>query len=350
MLATHVKLWCIAAACVALSFAPALGQNQQQPGPRPAGGNLDNPTGIAFHPKTGHMFVAERRGVVRFYQDPNAEQGRRRQKKMEINGFPSDIYGKGPMFDIGPLGLAFLDEEHLVVGDGSRVDKEEMILVYDVSETPAEMPAKADTAEYKLGPLGPNDMGQAEGNYYGVVVTGGAIFATANGDDTKGWIVRSVIKDGEPGPLERFIATKEAVNVDAPVAITVNKEGQLVVGQMGEINVPGDSLLTVYDAKTGELKHKWETGLHDITGLAYSPTTGKLYATDFAWMDTTKGALYELTVKNDAVETRKVADLDKPTAIAFDRQGAAFVAILGTAEEGSNMKPGRVLRFRPADL
>jgi DNA-binding beta-propeller fold protein YncE len=225
-----------------------------------------------------------------------------------------------------------------------------MILVYDVAETPAETPAKADSAEYKLGPLGPNDMGQAEGNYYGVVVTGGAIFATANGDDTKGWIVRSVIKDGEPGPLERFIATKEATNVDAPVAITVNKEGQLVVGQMGEINVPGDSLLTVYDAKTGELKHKWETGLDDITGLAYSPTTGKLYATDFSWIDTKKGALYELTIKNDAVETRKVADLDKPTAIAFDKQGAAFVTILGTAEEGSNTKPGRVLRFRPADL
>ena len=57
---------------------------------------------------------------------------------------------------------------------------------------------------------------KAEGNYYGVVVTGGAIFATANGDDTKGWIVRSVIKDGEPQPLERYIATKEAVEVDAP--------------------------------------------------------------------------------------------------------------------------------------
>lgn len=351
MLSTQFKLWCFSAACLALGLSVQQANAQQnQPGPRPAGGNLDNPTGIAVHPESGQVFVAERRGVVRFYQDPNAAQGRRRQRKMEINGFPSDIYGKGPMFDIGPLGLAFLDGEHLIVADGSRKDVDEMILVYDIPEAAPEMPAKADSAEYKLGPLGPNDQGQAEGNYYGVVVTGGAIYATANGDDTKGWIVRSVIKDGEPGKLERFIATKEAVNVDAPVAITVNKEGQLVVGQMGEINVPGDSLLTVYDAKTGKLLHKWETGLNDITGLAYSPTTGKLYATDFSWMDTTKGALYELTIKDDAVETRKVADLDKPTAIAFEKNGAALVTIFGTAEEGSDRKPGQVLRFRPADL
>src|SRR5690606_27735869 len=164
---------------------------------------------------------------------------------------------------------------------------------------PPTSPASADSAEYTLGPLGPNDQGQAEGNYYGVVVTGGAIFATANGDDTKGWIVKSEIKDGEPGELKRAIATKEAVNVDAPVALTTDKSGNLVVGQMGEINVPGDSLLCVYDPKTGELKHSWETGLNDITGLAYSPTTGKLYATDFAWLNTADGGLFELIVKDD---------------------------------------------------
>lgn len=352
MALTRVTLCSLAAAALAIGAATAQAQNQnpQQPGPRTIGRNLDNPTGIAVHPATGHIFVAERRGIVRFFRAPNEQGQMRMQRKFEINGFPSDVYGKGPMYDIGPLGVAFLDEEHLVVGDGSRVDKDELILVYDIPEAAPETPAKADSAEYTLGPLGANEQGQAEGNYYGVAIAGGAIFATANGDDTKGWIVRSLLKDGEPGPLERFIATKEAVNVDAPVAITVNKEGQLVVGQMGEINVPGDSLLTIYDAKTGDLKHNWETGLHDITGLAYSPTTGKLYATDFAWMDTTKGALYELTIKEDSVETRKIADLDKPTAIAFEPNGNALVTIIGTAEEGARTRPGQLIRFRRADL
>lgn len=329
------------------------GQAQQNGGegsPRIVARNLDNPTGIAIHPRTGHIFVAERPGIVRLYRERGEANRRRWQRVKEITGFPTDIYGKGPMYDIGPLGLAFLDDEHLIVGDGSRPDVDEVVLIYDIADEPPSEPASADSAEYTLGPLGPNEQNQAEGNYYAVAVTANTIFATANGDDTKGWIVKAELKDGHPGELRRGIATKEAVNVDAPVALTVDKNGNLVVGQMGEINVPGDSLLSIYDPKSGELKHNWETGLHDITGLAYSPTTGKLYATDFAWMNAAEGGLFELTIRGDEVATRKVAALDKPTAIAFDARGNAYVTIFGTQEEGSNRKPGQLLRFRAQDL
>lgn len=335
------------------SSAEAQPQQRDRSGPRPVARNLDNPTGIAIHPRTGHIFVADRAGVHRLYREeaPGQQPQRRRmQQVVEITGFPGDIYGKGPMFDIGPLGLAFLDDEHLIVADGSQKDVDEVILIYDIADEPPTEPQQMGDAEYTLGPLGPNEMNQAEGNYYAVAVAGGAIFATANGDDTKGWIVKSVLTDGKPGELERGIATKEAVNIDAPVAITTNKEGNLVVGQMGEINIPADSLLSIYNPESGELLHNWETGLNDITGLAYSPTTGKLYATDFAWLDTTQGGLFELTVTDDAVESRKVAELDKPTAITFDAEGNAYVAVIGTAEEGSDQKPGRVLRFRARDL
>ena len=59
----------------------------------------------------------------------------------------------------------------------------------------------------------------------------GAIYITCNGDDTKGWVAKSVIKDGKAGPLEPSIATKEATNVDAPVAITFSLDGkELVIG------------------------------------------------------------------------------------------------------------------------
>ena len=42
-----------------------------------------------------------------------------------ITGFKQDVYGKGPMYDIGPLGLAFLDANTLVVGGGDlpRVER-----------------------------------------------------------------------------------------------------------------------------------------------------------------------------------------------------------------------------------
>ncbi len=271
-----------------LAATHAFAQNQNAAtGPRTVVGNLDNPTGVAVHPRTGDLIVADREGIIRILpQKPEA--GKRRFK--EVNRFPVDQYGKGPIYDIGPLGVAFIDDEHLVVGDGSQVDTAEVIRVYEIHEKPADKPVAADDTEVTLGPLDSTETLKAEGNYYGVVATGGYVFATANGDDTKGWIVRAKIDDGgHPSNLERFIATKEAVEVDAPVAITVNAEGDLVVGQMGEINVPGDSLLSIYDPQTGKLKANYATGLNDITGLAYSPATGKLYATDFAWMDTTQG-------------------------------------------------------------
>ncbi len=312
-------------------------------GPWPVARNLDNPSGIAIHPETGHLFVATHKGVIRFTPVEGEKPGLKR--KVEIAKYPSDIYGKGPMYDIGPLGLAFLGKDHLVVGDGSRPDGEELVRVYKIGATAPEMPVKEDSAEFTLGPISAGaESAKGEGNYYGVCVIGDAIFTTANGDDTKGWVARAEVKDGKPGELKAFIATKEAVEVDAPVAITSNADGDVVIGQMGEISVPNDGLLSFYDAATGKLKKNYTTGLSDITGLAYSPS-GDLFATDFSWADTTKGGLFKLTIEGDKCTATKIADLDKPTAIAFDADGNAYVTAFGTAEEGSDKSPGMVIKF-----
>ncbi len=304
-------------------------------------GGLNNPTGVAIQPDTGDVFVAERPGIVRFAMGSEGEA----KMTVEINDFPTDQYGKGPIYDIGPLGIAFVTSEYLIVGDGSQKDVDELIRIYQISGTPPSQPIKAASAILQLGPLKSTEELKAEGNYYGVTFGNGAIYATANGDDTKGWIVRSVLGDDSiPGELERFLATKEAVERDAPVAITMSPKGELVVGQMGEINVPGDSLLSIYDAEAGELKANYETGLNDITGLAYDGD-GNLYATDFAWMDASQGALFKLTIDGDACTATKVADLDKPTALAFDEEGQLYVTVFGTAKDGSDEMPGQLLRF-----
>jgi DNA-binding beta-propeller fold protein YncE len=310
------------------------------------GEGLENPSGVAIQPDTGDVFVAERPGIVRF------TIGRRGQidRTVEINDFPTDQYGKGPIYDIGPLGLAFAATEYLVVGDGSQKDTDEVIRIYQLGREAPAQPKSAGDCVLSLGPLPSTEQLLAEGNYYAVVVTDEAIYATANGDDTKGWIVRSLRNaEGIPQELTRFLATKEAVNRDAPVALTTNRAGDLVVGQMGEINIPGDSLLSIYDPKTGDLKANYETGIHDITGLAYD-SDGTLYATDFAWLDASQGALYKLTVEGDECTATKVFDLDKPTALAFDEDDNLYITIFGTAEEGSEKKPGRLLRISKADL
>jgi len=174
------------------------------------------------------------------------------------------------------------------------------------------------------------------------------VYITCNGDDTKGWIAKADLNGSKFGKLERWLPTKEAVEVDAPVAITVNKQGDLVVGQFGEVNKPQDSLLTFYSAKTGKMLSNYETKLYDITGLAYSPKTGYLYATDFAWMKPDEGGLYRLDASGTSVKTQKIASLDKPTALAFASDGTLYITAIGPKGESENAsKQGKLLKVAP---
>ena len=88
---------------------------QAEQTPKTVWDDLNNPCGVAVQPGTGHVFVSDSAAgrVIRIVKG-----------KLEdvITGFPQDIYGKGPMYDIGPLGLAFPSQDTLVVGGGGLKD------------------------------------------------------------------------------------------------------------------------------------------------------------------------------------------------------------------------------------
>jgi len=249
------RLCCLLACCSAL-LGFTSGLSAEEPATKTLVTNLENPSGLAIHPESGDVYIASRYGVYRYL--PN-EKDRAKKILLEIINTEkkTDVYGKGPFYTIGPLGVAFLDKDHLVVGDGSRKDGDEFVRVYKTSSTD-KRPLKEDAAAFTLGPIKAEEgvTAKGEGNFYGVAVGGGSIFVTCNGDDTKGWVSKSDVAEGKPGALKPFIATKVATEVDAPVPVTFNADGtQLVVGQMGEMNVPGDSLLTMYDPNTGDVKN-----------------------------------------------------------------------------------------------
>jgi DNA-binding beta-propeller fold protein YncE len=306
--------------------------------------HLDNPSGVAVHPGTGHVFATSRQGIFRYTPTTN-------KIYLEVSEFPTDEYGKGPKYNIGPLGCTLWGTDRLIVPDGSQKDGDELVRIYKITDELPAKPRKATETEFALGPIkgNPETNYKGEGNYYAAVVWNDTIYVTANGDDTKGWIVTSKITDGKPGDLTGTIATKELTQVDAPVAITVTPDGaNLVVGQMGEVNVPGDSLLTLYD-KEGKLFKNYKTGLNDITGLAYSPKTGKLYATDFAWAEEIKthGGLFELVIEGDEVKSKKIVSLDRPTALAFDKEGGLYITVFGTGKETGEKPNGGLIRLEP---
>jgi hypothetical protein len=308
---------------------------------------LDTPCGIAVQPGTGHLFVSSHPGIDRLVQNDG-----RFQQHVEVRGFTTDTYGRGPEFEIGPLGLAFLDKATLVVGGGERPDGEEIVRVYAVGDgpRPAGRALKADDMKASTGPIPEGDDSlRGEGNFFGIAVKGNTLFVTSNGDDTKGWISKAVVAGGKPGPLTPFIASKQETGVDGPTGATIGPDGKLVVCQFGEINIPGDGLLVTYDPETGAMESKLKTGLNDPAGVAFSPKTGKLYVVDFSWVAPQKGGLFLLEPAGGKLKPIRIAALDKPSALAFGPDGTLFVTVVGTRDESAGDQappPGTVVMFK----
>ena len=304
---------------------------------------LNNPSGVAIQPETGHVFVADS-GALRVIRIVDG--------KIEpvIVDFPKDAYGKGPIYDIGPLGLCFLDKDTLVVGGGGSADGEEKLYLFKVPAAGAE-PIKADKTEGDAQMLPPDGDIVGEGNFYGLAKGASGIYVTCNGDDEKGWVSLAQLEGGKLKDFTRKIATKEATKVDAPVAITISPEGHVTVGQMGEINTPGDSLLTFYNEE-GKMLDNFKTGMHDITGLAYGPKHGRLFATDFNWLDTDNGGLYKIVARDNAnrCEAVEIAKLKKPTALAFTPEGELYITLAGNTSEGSEKPDGKLVMIKGLDV
>ncbi len=300
---------------------------------------LYNPCAVAVQPETEDLFVSDSgAGRVIRVVDGKAQD--------VIVGFEKDVYGQGPKFDIGPLGLVFLDRDTLVVGGGDKPDGEEQLRVFTVPAkgSPAIKVSDA-TASFQIPA---EDDLAGEGNFYGLAATKSAVYVTCNGDDTKGWISRAKLTKNTLTEFKRFLPTKVATEVDAPIAAAINPRGQLVIGQGGEITAPKDSLLTFYNAKTGKMLLNLPTGLHDITGLAYSADGRQLFATDFAWTKTTEGGLFQLVSVDDngkqAIEAKMLVGLDKPTALAV-KDNAIYVTVFGSPAEGSDEKAGKLVKI-----
>jgi len=319
--------------------------------------NLLNPCGVAIQPQTGYVFVSSRYGV--YCYDPSYKKPKEHRAAVEIDGYPDHVgvLGTGPKYDVGPLGLAFLDKDHLVVGDGSRKQGEDLVRVYKI---PAKLPAptdwmKEETAVSTLGPIkAGKDSAKGEGNYYGVAVGADAIWVTCEGDESKGWVAKAEIKDAKSselkiGELKPVIATKTTTETMRPGPITFTPDGtEIVVGLMGDTDSDAtDSVLAFYDPANGSFKRKLKTGLRDVSGLAYSPKTHTLYATDFAWKTPHDGGLFSLVIDGDNVKTTKIVALEKPTALAFDPAGHLYVTIIGSGEKPRGTDPGALVYFKP---
>src|SRR5438105_2622164 len=134
--------------------------------------SLSNPCGIAVQPGTGHLFLTD---------SANGRICRVNNGKLEdvITGSPKDVYGKGPFYDIGPLGLIFTsDGKSLIVGDGGYKDGEECVRVYPVPEAGKPALNYEKDASQKLAPLPAMEGVLGDVNLYGLALNSSAVLVT----------------------------------------------------------------------------------------------------------------------------------------------------------------------------
>lgn len=306
---------------------------------------LNNPSGVAIQPNTGHVFVADS-GAGRIVRVVGGKV------EAVITDFPTEGYGTNPTYKIGPLGLLFLDEETLVVGGGGLPDGEDLLRVFKIPRV-GEQAIKASKIFSKSLLAGDNEGKKpGEGNFYGLALGNAGIFVTCNGDDSKGWVSLATLSpDNRIKTFSRSIATKVATKVDAPVAITTSPERYLAVGQMGEVKNVKDSLLTFY-SQAGTTLGVFETGLNDITGLAYGPRHGRLFALDFNWANPQRGGLYKLVkMKSEtACEAVLMSRLEKPTALVFTDGGDCYITLAGSTNPANGKPDGKLVIIRQLDI
>jgi hypothetical protein len=304
--------------------------------PVPVLQNLDNPWAVAIQPETGVVYLSES-GAGRIIRVADGKP------ETVVSGFSVEAFGSTPAYKIGPLGLAFQDKTTLIVGDGGLPSGEDLVRTFVLDEL-SKLPLDFDKrAKHKLGPLPADDGQKAEGNFFAIAATRSALFVGCNGED-KSWLAKAEVSGSSFGELQRWIPVKETTGSVGPTALVANPQtGDLVVGLSGSTDVPGDAVLAFFNAKSGKLLMKLNAGLNDISGLAYSPKTGLLYAVDASWREPTAGGLYRLDAAfsegKQSIHVIKISPLDRPTALAFDEEGTLYLTALG-----SQPKAGKLMK------
>ncbi|MBX3422517.1 MAG: hypothetical protein KF752_13265 [Pirellulaceae bacterium] len=298
---------------------------------------LLHPTGVALQPETGLVWVADSGNgqIVRIVDgksEPMITEFVRREQ-------PAGIAGLG-----GPLSIAFLSKNTLVVSCGAHGESASTLKVFTLPD-PIE-PLKAEAAKTTLT-LPQDNQSDGSGDFFSLAITANAVFAATAGDTAQTWIARASRNGDELSEFDRFADATNALGVGNSGGATVSPHGYLVLGQMFQLGTEKDSLIAFFDTATKEALLKLDSGLMDISAVAYSARR-QMYVLDAAWSQPDAGGLYRIVADatvTSGMKAIKLADLLHPICMAFDGEGGLYVTLRDAADHSGG---GRLVKI-PAD-
>lgn len=279
---------------------------------------LHRPCGVAVRPGGSaaryEVFVADS-GAGRVLRWSNLAP---KQTVDVVTGFKAQS-AADPMHQTGPIALWFLDPGLLVVG-ATRDGGGDLVRAYELPD--GEKALDAETANESTS----NSDGLEGATCFAMTRTRANEFVPdrlmllVRDADGRARLMKARVQAGIVGAPQSFGPKDDA---ESPRAVAISNSGRLVVGYAG-------GRLAFYSPIDGTLELAMETNLNGLVGLAYSPMRGSLYAADFA------GGLHRIDDASKpgrpACRTIKVANVSRPTSLAFAPDGALYVVTFGSGD------------------
>lgn len=289
---------------------------------------LDNPTALALRPggpRSGsNLFVAEAGAgrVIGLSTDSDSEP-----PIAALTEFSRDGGG-------GPSCMVFRSRNRLLVGQSSTNESPATVHEYDIDDD--RLPILSSAAKSKLD-YKANDKAITLAD---IARSDDALFvATADHQ----WLLKTHLMGSKAGELEPFVRPIDATQVGTPRAVTVSAKGYLLAAESGPPGSTGNAIL-VFHHPVNLISPPLlvlETELDDITALAYSPVTDRLYAAAIA----PQSGVYRIDAVplagRDGCRAVLVAQVERPTALVFSDDGVLYV----TANGGDDRAQGKLLKL-----